>query len=234
MRRRGPIPFGEARNKVLATLRRCLVRGPAGGNDPGGKRRCSAVGDKIELSGFVAHELSALVVRVGGLTVPRLVRADRSPTGADSRSGLSLPMGSIGVARSRQPQPRRRACPRFHGGRPRASGVRRGAHLRHQGAVGLVLGQLARPVEHRHAPIGVGVDPISWTLILRATRSDCQLGYVIELLRKKWTPRLPSRPPSRIRNHNESEFIQTSACRDAPLSIHFPAASQAGDLSVTP
>ena len=34
-----------------------------------------------------------------------LVRADRPRTGADSRFGTSLPMGSIGGARSRQPEP---------------------------------------------------------------------------------------------------------------------------------
>ena len=50
-------------------------------------------------------ELSALVGRVSGLTVPRLPLADRPRTGADSRFGVSLPMGSIGVEKSRQPQP---------------------------------------------------------------------------------------------------------------------------------
>ena len=61
---------------------------------------------QIELSGFVARELSTLGRQVSGLTVPRLVRADRLRTGTDSRFGTSLPMGSTGVARSRQPEPR--------------------------------------------------------------------------------------------------------------------------------
>ena len=43
--------------------------------------------------------------------------------------------------------------------RATAATGRRGAYVRHPGAVGLVLGELARPVEHRHAPVGVTVYP---------------------------------------------------------------------------
>ena len=94
-------------------------------------------------------ELSALVGRISGLTVPRLPLADRPRTGADSRFGVSLPMGSIGVAKSRQPQPQgaQRAAVALGLTYPLAQRLRRAPELRrYRGNRRLELPRLRGPL----------------------------------------------------------------------------------------
>ena len=81
---------------------------------------------QIDLSGFVAHELSALVGGVSGLTVPRLAVAGWPRTWADtdSRLGTSRTLSSIGVASPSQPEPRGAERAAAEDGSANASGQR--------------------------------------------------------------------------------------------------------------